>query len=1269
MAAKETLSPAKFQNPDGLGKPLLEKLRAHLGRLKEADPEVAARALRYVVDGEDDEVLLTLGGLKDAGNVLILGALSGNINWEKSQAIMKERGSLLRAGSGAPAAFWSRLGEVLGAVVQASGHAVQTPPSWPLWLVVLVSEVHTAWHGQDSGDRAKPLWPVSLLEAVLERAGLAADQIARVFLDEEAVKSFRVGHVWHQLQLTGPFSDWDQYFPRHLDTVREVLGRADANGRLFALTALGQAGFDFALLVDVLVELGAGPAKGVREAVLPLLQPIRDQARPHVEKLLAEGDSGQRHEAALLLWRLDGADAAERLRQHAAQESSERVKQTIDKLLAAPTEQAADAGRVVEYQLPPVQVEVGEVELGPAARAGLRAYFDQSHEKAQREYERQLEVWNGPDRPQGMYKPQKPKEVPDEYVKDLIAYLEGKKDKFEDVQHYYGYVWNTSLGDWLAPPDVKLIHVVRLASAYGFLQLDRGADSLYWSNSRDLDAYRARCPQSFSLRELDAIVATLPGGKPGDVARAYLLYNSGYASFADWGPEAVWPVFAEYPDVLRGMFQAAPNRRGDYNSRDWSLPIKRSNAFRVLAMMPQLPPGFIPILWDVALGDSKAERPLAQAALATVPGKTAKIVVALEDGQQVIRASAAEWLGKAGDPAAIEPLKQAFRKEKQELVKGVLMSALDALGADVNEFLDRAALRQEAAAGLAKKRPKGMGWVPLDRLPPLHWDDTGEPVAPEIVQWWVVQGIQQKSPVPGPLLRRYLALCRKHEAAALAKFLLTSWIAHDTRTASQEEAAAKAKKDTDQMWQVYSHHQYWVDQYDGKKENLYRVYYQKYANECIGSAVGEKGMLALVAAAGDGDCVKACEQYLRKWFGNRLAQCKCLVEVLSWIKHPLAIQVLLGVANRFRTKAIRKMAEEYVQALAEREGWTIDELADRTVPDAGFERAADESGKPGGDAAALVLDYGPRRFTVKLDDDLQPVIHTEEGKTVKNPPAPGKNDDADAAKAAKKTFSDAKKIVKDVVKRQAERLYEALCTQRTWRFDDWQRFLAQHPIVGKLCIRLAWAAFAPGEEGPFLGCFRPLEDGSLTNEKDEEARFEPDTRVRLAHACNTPAEVGAAWARHFEDYDVTPLFPQFGRATYVLPEEKGKETDIKDFEGHVLTTFKLRGKATKLGYVRGDAEDGGCFFLYRKPFSSLGLQAVVSFTGNCLPEQDVAAALTELYFTRLKGDREESSYWNPSKLELRKVPPVLLSECYNDVKQIAAEGGGFDPEWRTKSAF
>jgi HEAT repeat protein len=1269
MATKQVIKPAELPNRDGLSKDHLNALIKYLGRLEGVDESLAAHSIRYVVDGGDEEVLLRLGGVKEAAEVLRLGSTS-HVNWQQLRSAAEERAVLWRPDANVAPGVRGRLAQVFAAARRAAGVTPQTPDGWPEWLVTLVGELIEAWHmtGRDKGRTA---WPLPELEAVLRSADLPTELIARGFLSELAARTFRSsGNYWHGDPIS-PFRDWAPYLARHVDAVREALAVTAADHRLYVLRTLNQMGFDFAPVVDLLVDLGTGPAKTVREAALPVLHGCRDQARPLIERVLAEGDAALRHEAVLLLWRLFGREAADSLRQHLGSESSERVRQTVDKLLAAPDEAPEDVTRDLAAALPPVRIELGEVDLPDEAKAGLREHVNRGYEQTLHQYERDLERWESPDRPKWMREPGKPEPVSDDQLGALVRFVEGRAEKPErEAAPILLYARRAGpLGEWLAPPRVKLIHVVRLYHALALLNFHQRGETpyLWWRETQSLDAYRRRCAEPFGLREVDAAVTSLPGARPGLVASAYLADNTRYSSFCDWEAQAVWPIFAEHPEMLQEGLSPAASRPGDY----WPGQ-RRETAFKVLSMFPQLPPGFIPPLWDIALGENKTERPLAQAALAKVPDKAPRIQVALADGRQAVRAAAAEWLGKIGDPSAVGPLKEAFTREKQEVVKGALLNALEALGADIAEFLDRDALLAEAEAGLAKKRPKGLGWLPLASLPPLQWEDTGERVDPLVVQWWVVQSVQQKSAVCGPLLRRYLGLCRRHEATALAKFLLASWIGQDTRTLSHEEAAERARKDADRQWAAYSQHQYWLDHYKGDKENLYRQLYTTYANACIGSASGEKGMLALVAPAADAECVKLCDQYIRKWFGNRLAQCKALIEVLAWTPHPLAVQVLLGFANRFRTKAIRKAAEEYVQALAEREGWTIDELADRTIPDAGFARPTDEQGEPVGGEAALVLDYGPRTFTVRLNNELEPVIATGEGKTVKNLPAAGKQDDADKAKAARKTFSDAKKTVKEVVRRQSERLYEALCTQRSWRFGDWRRYLADHPIAGRLCVRLAWAAFAPaGAEGAerFLGCFRPLEDGSLTNQRDEEVTLPDETLVRLAHTCNTPAEVGAAWVKHFEDYDVAPLFQQLGRATYTLPEEKRKETDLTDFEGYLLTTFQLRGKATKLGYIRGEAEDGGCFFVYRKPFPSLGVQAVLSFTGSMLPEQDVAAALEALYFTSIKGDREAESSWQPSKLPLGKVPPVLLSECYNDVRQIAAEGSGYDPKWRDKSYF
>jgi hypothetical protein len=149
------------------------------------------------------------------------------------------------------------------------------------------------------------------------------------------------------------------------------------------------------------------------------------------------------------------------------------------------------------------------------------------------------------------------------------------------------------------------------------------------------------------------------------------------------------------------------------------------------------------------------------------------------------------------------------------------------------------------------------------------------------------------------------------------------------------------------------------------------------------------------------------------------------------------------------------------------------------------------------------------------------------------------------------------------------------------------------------------------------------------------------------------------------DYEITPLFPQFGRAAYSLPDDKRQETSITDFKGHVVEAFKLRSLATKVGYTRGPTEDGGWFFSYEKLFPGIGFKVKLEFSGNGLPEENRSVALVKMSFIASNVDSEES-FSEADGSALADVPSVLLTECYNDLAAIAASGSGFDPEWEKK---
>jgi hypothetical protein len=107
---------------------------------------------------------------------------------------------------------------------------------------------------------------------------------------------------------------------------------------------------------------------------------------------------------------------------------------------------------------------------------------------------------------------------------------------------------------------------------------------------------------------------------------------------------------------------------------------------------------------------------------------------------------------------------------------------------------------------------------------------------------------------------------------------------------------------------------------------------------------------------------------------------------------------------------------------------------------------------------------------------------------------------------------------------------------------------------------------------------------------------------------------------------------------------------LTEFEGIQLLAFTLRSTARKLGYLRGQTLDGPSFDEYEKPFPSVGLVAVVMFSGNTLPEENRTVSLGSL------GFRQAGPDGGGAAVRLGDVPPVLLSETYDDLRVIAGSG-------------
>jgi hypothetical protein pcarcW_19192 len=573
-----------------------------------------------------------------------------------------------------------------------------------------------------------------------------------------------------------------------------------------------------------------------------------------------------------------------------------------------------------------------------------------------------------------------------------------------------------------------------------------------------------------------------------------------------------------------------------------------------------------------------------------------------------------------------------------------------ACGEDAGDLLSPEVLGAEAAKGLRSKPPASLDWFDFDALPPLRWRDGGA-VTPEIVRWWVIMADKLKDPSGRGLWELYLDRLGPADAAALGSHILQAWIARDTRGLSEDECRTRAQTagrqeyDACQRYLARTKEPEWLVERARQEaavpleEHVARAL-RHYRGLFVGSAIADKGLLALTVRMDGTELADAVSAYMRQAQrpqGEHRAQLAALLAVLAANGHPDALALLQATASRHKMRTIQKTAVGLVEQVAQWRGWSAEELADRTVPTGGLD--------PDG---LLRLSYGEREFTGRLTPELRIVLTDSSGKTLKTLPEARVSESSLKVNAAKKQLRAARKDAKAVLTLQSARLYEAMCGGRTWTGADWRTLLRGHPLVGLLVTRLVWLMTPAG--GGEQVAFRPVEDGALLDADDGVVELSDEAVIRLAHGTLMGSREVAAWRDHLADYQVDPLFDQL---TATAPQVETGASRVDDFSGRPTTALVLRRAATGRGYRHGQTVSGPWFVDYTKDFTSLGLTAVLGFSGADLPEGETRCTLGGLSFRR--GHRETLP---------AKVPPALLAECHADYRAVADAAAEADPSRR-----
>lgn len=413
--------------------------------------------------------------------------------------------------------------------------------------------------------------------------------------------------------------------------------------------------------------------------------------------------------------------------------------------------------------------------------------------------------------------------------------------------------------------------------------------------------------------------------------------------------------------------------------------------------------------------------------------------------------------------------------------------------------------------------------------------------------------------------------------------------------------------------------------------------------QTAGAPSKESWAFTALGVLGNDDTARKLTPLIRAWPGeSQHKRATVGLDILAAIGSDIALMQLNGIAQKLKFKALQERAKEKIANIAESRELTVAELEDRLAPDLGLD-----------DNGSLLLDFGPRQFTVSFDETLKPFVRDASGSRLKDLPKPNKSDDELQANNAVNRYKLLKKDARTVAAQQVARLESAMCLRRRWSPENFQLFLVEHPLVRHLTRRLIWGVYSA--ENQLLACFRVAEDNSYSTADDDLFTLpEGDISIGIPHVLEISPTDAAAFGQLFADYELLPPFRQLDRNSYALTEAERNASELTRWAGRKCPSSRVMGLANK-GWMRGEPQDGGWIGWMIKPLGrwSLIMEIDEGFAVGMSPaELSAEQLLSKLWLWEGKAESYGWGSNSTQEAQFSVLDAITASELINDIEAL-----------------
>jgi hypothetical protein len=393
--------------------------------------------------------------------------------------------------------------------------------------------------------------------------------------------------------------------------------------------------------------------------------------------------------------------------------------------------------------------------------------------------------------------------------------------------------------------------------------------------------------------------------------------------------------------------------------------------------------------------------------------------------------------------------------------------------------------------------------------------------------------------------------------------------------------------------------------------------------------------LDVACITGDDSIIRRLVDPIETWcLENNGSRGEWAAHAIALLGSEKALGTLDGLIHRYRSrrKYVGAAASLAIFRAAEMMGIGADELAERIVPDFGFNTDGEKDFplKTGTCTAVLCHDFK--------------IAFRDEEKLVANPPAK-------LPEEAEAELKETRKFLREAVSRQTLRLLDSMIGGKRWPLDVWRGRFEVHPLFRIFAMRLVWGVY--GEDGKLLRTFRLYPNGLTADAAGGLEEFpEPTAKIGIIHRMELDEKTAKDWAAHLQRFKVKPVFKQLDRPVHTLDTEHSNRRAIRLTEGVKTTAGSLRKELLGRAWSLSAAGDGGSLSGMWRRFPGSTVEAYLPVGDlHAMSLAGDAVKLEAAYFAH--GNPAKNNYRDfPSEaaaVTFGNVPPVIYSETIDDL--------------------